>query len=302
MIGSDGGYATSYLELDVVRDDVSVVRHGDRARGRTERHAVETGDGYTVNGRWAFASGCTHADWIFVNCLVVRDGETPVGSDGLPLMRVMGVPAAEIDVVDTWRTTGLAGSGSHDVAVEDVFVPAERTYSMFDSPPVDDAPLYRHRWGFFVNIGTVPLGIARAAIDESVQVAQTKVSMPSFQPLRVEPTVQEHVARAEMLVASARAYLYDVVGTYWDALQNDASLDAAWLGVRLATTNAFRASKEAVNLLYEALGTSGVYATSPLDRQLRDITTMSQHIIVQPKTVAAVGRGLLGLPPDAIGF
>ena len=195
MIGSDGGYATSHLELDVVREMYPSCDIPTALVAAPTGRAVETRDGYTVNGRWAFASGCTHAEWIFVNCLVVRDGETPIGPDGLPLMRVMGVPAAAINVVDTWRTTGLAGSGSHDVAVENVFVPADRTYSLFDSAPVDASPLYRHRWGFFVNIATVPLGIARAAIDEAVQVAQTKVSMPTFQPLREEVTVQEHVAR-----------------------------------------------------------------------------------------------------------
>ena len=237
-----------------------------------------------------------------MNCLVTRNGEMQPGTDDLPAMRVMGMPAAEVRIVDTWRTTGLAGSGSHDVAVDGAFVPAARTYSLFDGDPIDGAALYRHRWAFFVNLGAVPLGIARAAIDEAIEVAQTKLSMPGFTPVREESTVQERVARAEMLVASARVYLYDAVGAYWDALQAGAPIEREWLGVRLATTNTFRASKEAVTLLYEAVGTTGVYATSPLDRQLRDLTTMAQHMIVQPKTLLAVGRGLLGLPPDALGF
>jgi indole-3-acetate monooxygenase len=168
--------------------------------------------------------------------------------------------------------------------------------------PVDGSPLYRHRWMFFVNIGAVPLGIARAAIDEAVLVSQTKVTMPEFTHLREEPTVQDRVARAEILVRSARAYLWDAVGVAWDALQDGVPVDDAWLGVRLATTNAFRSSKEAVTLLYEAVGTTGVYSSSMLDRSMRDLITVSQHVLVQPKTLVAAGRALVGLPPNAIGF
>ena len=208
----------------------------------------------------------------------------------------------EIEVLDTWHTTGLAGSGSHDVVVAGCHVPAERTYSLVVDPPLDPAPLYRHRWMFFVNIGAVPLGIARAALQEAVRIAETKVIMPTFTLLREEPTLLDRVARAEILIASARAYLWEAVGRTWEALQADRPVDAAWLQVRLATVNAFRSSREAVGLVYEAVGTSGVYSSSPLDRHLRDVVTMAQHILAQPRILVDAGRVLVGLPPTTIGF
>jgi hypothetical protein len=67
-------------------------------------------------------------------------------------------------------------------------------------------------------------------------------------------------------------------------------------------THAFISSNEAVGLVYEALGTTGVYRRSPLDRHLRDVITMAQHIVSQTKTYAAASRRFLGLEPDMIGF
>ena len=75
-----------------------------------------------------------------------------------------------------------------------------------------------------------------------------------------------------------------------------------WVDARLAITNAFSSGKQAVTLLYEALGTTGVYRRSTLDRQMRDVTTMAQHMVSQAKTYAASGRGLLGLTPALPGF
>jgi alkylation response protein AidB-like acyl-CoA dehydrogenase len=75
-----------------------------------------------------------------------------------------------------------------------------------------------------------------------------------------------------------------------------------WSSFRLATTYTFQSCKEAVALVYEALGTTGVYRRSPLDRHLRDVTTMAQHTLCQTKTYAACGRRLLGLEPGLIAF
>ena len=298
MIGSDGGYATSYLETDVAKGMYPSLDAPTAFTIAPGGRAVATADGYEVSGRWAFSSGCTHAEWLFLGCLVPDgDGGIRMGANGFPEVRVAAVPAADVEVLDTWHTTGLAGSGSHDVTIVGIEVPAERTFSIFEAAPVDASPLYRHRWMFFSNVGAVPLGIARAAIDEAVEVAQTKVSMPSFTLARDDVTVQERVARAEMLVRSARAFLWEALGAAWDVVQAGDPVDRAWVDVRLASTNAFRSSKEAVSMLYEALGTAGVYSSSPLDRHLRDLLTMSQHLLVQPKSTVAAGRACSGFRP-----
>jgi indole-3-acetate monooxygenase len=112
-----------------------------------------------------------------------------------------------------------------------------------------------------------------------------------------------NVGRAEALVGSARAYVFDTVGTRWDAVRaGRPPTPSEWTAVRLALTTAFHSAKDAVTLVYEALGTTGVYRKSALDRQLRDVTTMTQHILAQNKTYANCGRSVLGLDPGGIAF
>src|SRR5262249_26068725 len=88
--------------------------------------AVPVEGGYRVTGRSQFASGCTHATWLF-NDFAILDGEQPrLLPDGTPELRRIFIPSTECEILDTWHTTGLRGSGSHDYVVTDLFVPLER--------------------------------------------------------------------------------------------------------------------------------------------------------------------------------
>lgn len=257
-----------------------------------------------LNGVAPFASGSTHADWFFLNCVVVDDdGPRLPQGEVMPETRVCAVPATDVEVLDTWDTTGLAGTASHDVRVRNVVVPAEQTFSLFEGEPVDQSPLYAWRWMFIVKLPGVPLGVARVALAEAKQVAEVKVIFPSMTLARDDAMLQWNIGRAEALVGCARAYVFDTVGTLWDTLcRGGVPTPGEWTDVRLALTNAYHSCKEAVTLLYEGLGTTGVYRTSPLHRQLHDATTMAQHILRQTKTYANCGRSLLGLDPGGIAF
>jgi alkylation response protein AidB-like acyl-CoA dehydrogenase len=294
MINSDGGYGTAFLEpLDL---PTSVIANP------SGQAVVEPG-GYRVTGRWSFASGSTHAAWFFFHAIYIEDGEMQPGVEGLPRTVFCAVPAAEVEVHDTWHTTGLCGTASGDVSIDGVFVPEERTFSLLADDPVDPSPLYRWRWMFFVNMAGVPLGIARSALAEAKEVAHTKVTMPTFALAQEDAVVQAGIGRAQALVGSARAYVHDTVGRMWDVLLAGDDLPSdLWTEYRLALTHAAHSSKAAVGLLYEALGTTGVYRSSVLDRHLRDTTTLAQHILTQTKTYTSSGRVLLGLEPLALAY
>jgi indole-3-acetate monooxygenase len=304
MINSDGGYASAYLDAAVASEMYPTLDLPTSVVAMPAGTATAAGDDYVVTGQWAFASGSPHCDWFFLNCLECDEsGAMLPGSGGLPATRVVAVPAADVEILDTWHTTGLAGTASNDVRVDGVPVSRARSFSLFEGEALDPSPLYAWRWMFFVNLSAVPLGVARAALREAELVAGSKVSMPAMTLARDEPTVQVAFAQARALVGSARAYVHDTVGALWDGVSaGRPPTSPEWLDCRLALTNAFQASKQAVGMLYETLGTTGVYRKSPLDRQLRDVTTMSQHILCQTKTYAACGRGLLGLDPGAIAF
>lgn len=300
MINSDGGYVTAFLEPAVAKELYPSLDMPTAVVVMPSGQAATEAGGYRLTGRWAFASGSTHTDWFFLNAVVFEDGAMQPGPEGLPKTRVLAVPASEITIHNTWVPTGLAATASNDVSIEDFFVPEERTFSIFESEAVDPSPLYAWRWMFFVNLAAVPLGIARGALTEALEIAMTKVTMPTFALARDEATVQDNIGRARALIGSARAYVNDTVARLWDALVSGEPMSQSlWTEFRLALTNSAHASKAAVTLLYEALGTTGVYRKSPLDRQMRDITTLAQHVLTQTKTYASSGRSLLGLEPGA---
>src|SRR5262245_54333633 len=201
MINSDGGYVTAFLDRDVVRgmypslDLPTAVVAAPTAQARVD------GDSFVVTGDIAFASGSSHADWFFANCLVVDDNgmRWPEGAL-LPETRMCAVPRQEVEVLDTWHTTGLSATASNDVRFRGCVVPTERTFSLLDGEPVDRSPLYAWRWMFFLNLAGVPLGIGRAALAEATEVAQTKTTFPSMTLARDDPTVQWNLGRAAALV------------------------------------------------------------------------------------------------------
>jgi alkylation response protein AidB-like acyl-CoA dehydrogenase len=303
MINSDGGYVTAFLDPTVAKEMYPSLDLATAVVANPTGQAVVEPGGYRLSGRWSFASGSTHAAWFFLHAIVIDGGEMRPGVDGLPQMVMLAVPRADITLHDTWHTTGLQGTASGDVSVDGAFVPKERTFSLLEQDAVDPSPLYRWRWMFFVNLAAVPLGIARAALAEATEVAGTKITMPAMTLARDDATLQMSLGQAEALVGSARAYVHDTVGRIWDLLVGGDPLPPhMWAEYRLALTNAGQASKHAVTLVYEALGTTGIYRSSILGRHQRDLITLAQHLLTQPKTYASSGRALLGLNPGEIGY
>jgi alkylation response protein AidB-like acyl-CoA dehydrogenase len=302
MIGSDAGYYSAWLDDEVTKrlwPGADAVTAGWLMPAG---QAMEVDGGYRVNGRWQFGSGCTHADVISGGCVVVTsDGSLKPGTHpDVPVeWRIALMPAEEIEVLDTWHTTGLAGSGSHDYQATDVFVPAERTFDLLEAPR-RPGPLYAFNAMFFSNLAAVPIGAAQAAIDDFAELATSKMMVPAFTLMREEVRAQQAAAEAEALVSSGRAWAVEVLGELWDTLKSgDLPDERQRARYRLSAMNACRSARQAVDRLYEAAGSSAIYAANPFDRAVRDQLTISAHMIASTRNLEAAGRVRLGLPANA---
>lgn len=142
--------------------------------------ATPDAGGFRVAGRWSFASGCQHADWFVAHCMV-DDGRVPP-------MRMMVLPAADVEIVDTWTVSGLCGTGSHDFTIDDVFVPAGRTFAVFDEGGVE-GPLGRipELSVSSLAFANVALGIAEGALAEITTLATAKVPLFAEATLATNP-------------------------------------------------------------------------------------------------------------------
>jgi alkylation response protein AidB-like acyl-CoA dehydrogenase len=254
--------------------------------------AREVEGGYRISGRWQFGSGSSHATWFVGGAAIYQDDEPVLRPNGRPLVREFFFPAANVEVVDTWESTGLRGTASHDYQVADVFVPEERTF-WFQDPPIESGALYRMPpIAMFVTfIAAVPLGIARRAIEAFVELATTKVPSMSQSVLADKPTVQASLGRASALRAASSSYLERSLAEVWERVERGepptlADRAELWL----ASAHAAHSAHAAIDMLYTAAGASAVYAASPLDRCLRDARTAIQHVGTQELNFELAGR------------
>ena len=258
--------------------------------------------GYRVSGRWDFASGVHHANWLFCTCKIV-DGDTPrLTPSGAPLTRSMWVPAAQARIEDTWSVVGLRGTGSHDFVIEDVFVPDSHTSSLAD-PPRQPGALYHPRMVFVTIFGANvanALGIVRGALDAFADLAR-RSSAASPVPLRERPAVQARFGEAEAILGAVRAFVIDAIGAACDAARGqDPSLAIA--RARLAITHGVHEAVRAVDLVFHAAGTLAIYTENPLERYFRDIHVAAQHNAGFPVHYESAGKVFLGLRPTDMGW
>ncbi|MEV6601736.1 acyl-CoA dehydrogenase family protein [Actinoplanes sp. NPDC051346] len=296
MIGMDTPLYAGFLPEAVAR---SLFTHPDMITaglilpvGRADR----VPGGYRVSGRWQFGSGITHADWVVAGCAVHVDGKPEPSPHGGPMhWRIMLAPRSDFDILDTWHTTGLAGSGSRDYQVQDLFVPEGQSFSLREP--------HRNGANFAVdsilrNMPGVPLGVARAALDWVRDLAAQRVYRPTGEPWADNYRVQITIAEAEMELAAARDAVYGSLRRQWEAIEAGRELSADQrVETVLARTNSFRVARRVVSSLFDLCATASIYKPSPLDRWLRDVNTMCQHVIAQEQVIQSAGAHLLGGTP-----
>ena len=126
MINCDGGYITAFLDQDVGRRMYPDLQSGTAATATPTGQALRVTGGYRVSGRFPFASGCRHCEWVWVGCVVMADGTPVMDANGVPETRQCVLRLSQCEILDTWYTTGLRGTGSNDLLVKDVFVRPSR--------------------------------------------------------------------------------------------------------------------------------------------------------------------------------
>ncbi|OMC54289.1 hypothetical protein A5747_17505 [Mycobacterium sp. IS-836] len=264
--------------------------------------AVPDGDGrFAVEGRWPFASGCRHAEWLLAGMFVFDgfDGQAPRMIPGQgPDWRLAFFPRADAEIVDNWDVLGLRATGSNDVLARGLHVAEEHTIRPFFEPARQDGPLWR--LAFFTLVGValvgVPLGIARRALDEFTDLATTKTRAGTFEPLAQDPVAQVEFAGAEAAWRSARAFVLDEAGALWDtALAGDAPSLQQRARFQLAAQQAMRAARHAVDTTFGLTGAGAVHATHPLQRCFRDLHTVGQHVYFSPSALKRYANTQFGI-------
>ena len=289
----------------------SACRFAGSNRPLGEARRVE--GGFVVDGRWDFASNSLHAEWYFPTCTSEEDGRRR--------LRSVSVPMGEVEIVETWQVAGLRGTGSHDVAVREVFVPDEHMPARRHLVAAQQAgPLYTPRLTMVVNwvlTAAVSLGVAQGALDTFAELSGQGTAHGVDVPLRERADVQATVGRAAAQLGAARSYCLHTVADAWavateawelrrsgggesdDLAALERQLDRLVPEARLAIPHAMRTAIDVVDQLFHAGGTRSIYNRGGIERRFRDAHVAAQHFAGSPSHLAAGGRLRMGLPAGA---
>ncbi|EPQ3461323.1 acyl-CoA dehydrogenase family protein [Klebsiella aerogenes] len=249
--------------------------------------------GYRVSGRWSFASGCSGAELIGVGIL------TDDGSDR-PLPRIAVLPAGEFTIDPVWNTVGLSGTGSHDVVLNNAFVPQERTFIRGGELNLE-GPLYRYPVLSLATqvLSVVALGIARAALSEIYAIAESQSSVTGAPCLADRQFAQMEIAHCEADLRSARCWFYDAIDDVWQAiLRGDEPGEERINAMRLSSTHITRVSASVTTRALKLAGMPGISMRSPLQRYARDTMVITQHAFMGELTYINAGNMFFGHSPQ----
>lgn len=261
--------------------------------------AVVVPGGYRVTGRQGFSTGCRHASWLAAHATVIENGE-PRLRDGKPEARYFLVPVAQAELLDTWHVRGMRGTGTHHFAVNDAFVPEERTVFQFGAPLLTNGARYKIpiQLAFAGGDAAIALGLARSCLNAFFELAGSKT--PRFQGLlRDQPITQLTVGQAEAALRSGRAFLMEAVCDLWNEATSMPALSLERrAALRVATTHAIRLAAQVVDSVYSMAGATAVFEGNLIQRHFQDIHVITQHLHGRLSHYELVGQHWLGLPID----
>jgi indole-3-acetate monooxygenase len=290
MIGATSSLYSAYLPTTLatsVYGDRSTITGGVFAPMGT---ATLEGNYYVVNGHWRWASGSQNCRWLSGGCVVMENGT--------PTLRAMIFSAKDAELIDTWHTMGLRGTGSGDMKVTNLRVPKEMSVSLMTDKAQASGPLYAFpAFGLLaMGIAAVACGNALAALQEFKEDGAHLKTGGARKSLSERATVQVEFAQITAELKSARAFMIDELGHSWSAANANGQISLEQrAGLRLAATHLTRVCASVCRRIHDLTGGVAVFSGNKLERRLRDAQTMTAHMMIASPTYELTGKILLGM-------
>ena len=280
--------APEALAEEVWGDPRTVIGNGP-PQGSIDLEHVE--GGYRLSGRWMFSSGCRHANWIAA--VSGGRGEPP---------RLHLLPRDHVEFLDVWQVSGLRGTGSFSFRVENLYVPDRHTMRL-DVPPREGGPIYVIPQGllFACGFGCVALGVSRAALDATIELASDKRPRFGSRPLCEDPVIQQQIGKAEARWQAAKALLFESAGKVWKSVSATGSITMAdRIQLRMAGTHAIRESAGVVDIAYNLSGSTAIFHDRAIQRRFQDAHVITQQVQGREAHYETAGQYFLGLDPKGV--
>ena len=249
---------------------------------------TKTDGGVRISGRWAFASGCLHCDWAYLGAFVPPEPPMPPG--GMPEWRMYLVPKTDYEIMDTWYTTGLKGTGSNDIVIRDAFVPDHRIRRMIDNigcvgpgQTVNTAPLYRIPFGqvFGGGVAYGAIGALQGMLDAFRTYAKTRIRIGNRKTVE-DPDALLVVGDAENAIDELKTMVHrNVCNLTAYAERGEIPPPDERLKYKFQMATATERCRAIAARMFQVAGASGLYTEHRFGRILADITAGRQHVTNQ---------------------
>ena len=249
--------------------------------------------GFILNGRWPFASGVQHSQWLTTGAFTVEDG------DSAPTHMLLVYPTASATVHDNWQVSGLAGTGSNDISVTDLFVPEAFTWDFSVWEPQRGGQSYlMGRPGYVANEhAAFAMGVGRCALDEIISYASEKRRGYPPSLLAERKAFQKDMAECDFLLRSAHTLCVEINQKGWDVCQTgNVPGPALQAEMRAVAVYATDVALDIATRAFRYAGGSALYHPGVLQRCMRDINAAAQHFMVSSTAYENYGAALLDLP------
>jgi 3-hydroxy-9,10-secoandrosta-1,3,5(10)-triene-9,17-dione monooxygenase len=261
--------------------------------------------GFRLSGHWGFSTGSVHCGWVLLGAMV-----PPAKEGDPPDMRTFLLPREDYTIgKDAWHVFGLQGTGSHDIIVDDVFVPEYRTHRSIDGflcknpgQAENDGPLYTLPWAqvFVRSVSTAAFGGARAAVNAALRIMQDRVSTNTGKASKSDPNLHAAIARAHAQIIEMEATL---------RLTMDEIIDLARRGEGIPmekralfaynSSTVVRRLADLVDDIVQLLGGRAIYMSSEIIQPWLDLHAGRAHVANDPANrVGDVVATMLGEEPS----
>ncbi len=209
------------------------------------------------------------------------------------------VPKSSVQMLDNWQTQGLRATGSVEFSLTECEVPRAWVASMRQPCPLPQ-PLFRLPTGqcFALGFAALALGVAQAALDDCVALAQHKRPRNSAGELNQDIDAQRAMGEAQARCKAAMLLVHESAAQGWllaQAVDNHSLIsEAARVNLRLAATHGLREASAVMGLAWQIAGTSGIFHNHPLHQRHQDMAVISQHAQGRVSHYAWIGRFLFG--------
>lgn len=301
LVGNGGGMARAggYLPVEaaqkVLGQPSAFVAASTSALGKETPDA----EGYRITGRWPYASGAPHATTFAALCEMDEGKGTGNGQIVLAFL-----PRELVRLIDNWHVSGLRGTGSWDFEAEEAYLP-EKLVCDFQPVPTQPGIVYRlpGRSAFAWTVSTVPLGIAKGAIDAFVSVSSEHRRQGITVPVAERELVQAEIGRCMAKCRAAGAYMRSAMTALCTAVETqDADLVAARIDYRLACSHAAEIAVGVVLRVNDLVGARSLAESQPFERRERDVRAAAKHIAMSPEQFVIGGRHALGCDVSSARF